>query len=119
MNLVSLNSLNNLRKLQYDIHTELLSGVWQQLQTISSSLISEVDFTYIHLGKKVYNYRYWGDIDTLMADKFPALSVVTIEWRFEERATWDFCISQSIAALPKLHQMGILRPLTPPQICLK
>ena len=123
MNLVSLNGLNNLRKLQYDIHPGLLSGVWQQLQTVSSSLISEVNFTYLQLTESEDSYRYWGNIDTLMADKFSALSVVTIEWRVdtipEEEVTWDHCISQSIAALPKLHQKGILRPLMPPQMCLK
>ena len=123
MNLVSLNGLNNLRKLEYDIHTELLSGVWQQLQTISSSLISEVNFTYTHNAGEGDSYRYWGNIDTLMTNKFSALSVVTIEWRvdtmFEDKVTWDHCISQSIAALPKLHQKGILRPLMPPPHYLK
>ena len=122
MNLVSLNGLNNLRKLEYDIHTGLLSGVWQQLQTISSSLISEVNFTYTHNARDD-SYRYWGNIDTLMTNKFSALSVVTIEWRvdimFEHKVTWDHCISQSIATLPKLHQKGILHPLMPPQTYLK
>ena len=124
MDLVSLNGLNNLRKLQYDISPGSLFGIWQQLQTISSSLISEVNFTYAHLTEREDSYRYWGDIDTLMADRFSALSVVTIEWTVlpgmtQEKVTWDHCISQSIAALPKLHQKGILRPLMPPQAYLK
>ena len=122
VNLVSLNGFNNLRKLQYDIDTRFLSGVWQQLQTISSSLISEVNFTYTHNAGDD-SYRYWGDIDTLMTNKFSALSVVTIEWRvdptFEEKATWDHCVSHCIAALPKLHQKGILRPLLPPPYYLE
>ena len=123
MDLVSLNGLNNLRKLQYDISPGSLFGIWQQLQTISSSLISEVNFTYTNLFT-VYQYhsdRHWGNIDTLMADKFSALSVVTIEWRVATGRTvaWDHCVSQSIAALPKLHQKGILRPLLPPQDELK
>ena len=124
VDLVSLNGLNNLRKLKYDIHKASLSRVWQQLQTISFSFISEVNFIYTHLETGDDSYRYWGNIDTLMADKFSALSVVTIEWRVstgisEERVTWNHCLSQSIAALPKLHQKGILRPVIPPQAYLK
>ena len=125
MNLVSLNvnGLNNLRKLQYDIDAGLLSGVRQQLQTISSSLISEVNFTYTHLDEGADSYGCWGDIDTLMADKFSTLSVVTIEWRVPQGVsrgkTWNYCISKSIAALPKLHQKGILRPVILPHRYLK
>ena len=86
-------------------------------------MISEVNFTYHHGDSKDDDYGCWGDIDALMTHKLPALSIVTIEWRvvtmFEEKVTWDQCISQSIAALPKLHQKGILRPLMPPQAYLK
>ena len=103
---------------------EPIQHTWPSLtSSTSSSLISEVNFTYTHLAKGDDGYRYWGNIDTLMTNKFSALSVVTIEWRvdtmFEDKVTWDHCISQSIAALPKSHQKGILRPVMPPQIYLK
>ena len=121
MNLASLHGLNNLRRLQYNMDANQLSQIYQQLQTVSSSLISEVNFTYHHGDSKDDDYGCWGDIDTLMTHKLSALSIVTIEWRVESgrTVTWDHCISQSIAAVPKLHQKGILRPLLPPQDELK
>ena len=121
MNPVSLHGLNDLRRLQYNINANQLSQIHQQLQTVSSSLISEVNFTYLHGDNKDNDYGCWGDIDTLMTERFLALSIVTIEWRvgFGRTVTWDHCVSQSIAALSKLHQKGILRPLPPPQDELK
>ena len=113
--------MNNLRKLQYGIEGSQLSEIYQQLQTVSSSLISEVNFTYLHGDNKDNDYGCWGDIDTWMDDNFSALSIVTIEWRVAIGRTvaWDHCVSQSIAALPKLHHKGIMRPLLPPQDELK
>ena len=117
MNPVPLHGLNNLRKLQYNIDANQLSQIYQQLQTVSSSLISEINFTYHHGDNGDNNYGSWGNIDTLMAERFSALSIVTIEWRvgFGRTVTWEHCVSQSIAALPKLHQKEILRSLLPPQ----
>ena len=121
MDLASLHGLNNLKRLQYHINASQLFRTHQQLQTVSSTLISEVNFTYHHGDNKDNDYGCWDDIDTLMTERFSALSIVTIEWRvgFGRTVTWDHCISQSIAALPKLHQKGILRPLLPPQDELK
>ena len=121
MNPVSLHGLNNLKRLQFNIDTNQLSQIYQQLQTVSSPLISEVNFTYHHGENGDNNYGCWGDIDTWMDVNFSALSIVTIEWRVATGRTvaWDHCVSQSIAALPKLHQKGILRPLLPPQDELK
>ena len=95
--------------------------VHQQLRTVSSPLISEVNFTYDHGDNRDDDYGCWGDIDTLMTQKFSALTIVTIEWRIQTWGTvaWDHSISQSVAALPKLHQKGILHPLLPPQYRLK
>ena len=126
MKLVSLRGLNNLRKLQYDIETRDLSQIHQQLQTIPSTLITEVNFIYGHDSSSDNSYKVWCEIDTLMIKNLPTLSIVTIEWRVaaggllnpwedKPRVTWDHSISQSVAALPKLHQKGILRPLLPPQ----
>ena len=121
MDLVSLHGLNNLRRLQYHINASQLFQIHQQLQTVSSTLISEVNFTYHHGENGDNNYGCWGNIDTWMDDNFSALSIVTIEWRVAigRTVSWDHCVSQSIAALPKLHQKGILRPLLPPQDELK
>ena len=121
MIIVSLHGLNNLRRLQYDLNMNDLSKIHQQLQTASSSLISEVNFTYDHGHNSDYDYACWRDIDTLMANKFSALAIVTIEWRTQSwlKVTCDHSILQSIAALPQLHKKGILRPLLPPPEYLK
>ena len=116
LNLVSLHGLNNLRKLQYDEDISRLSGIHQQLRTISSSLISEVNFKYYDSDRGDHGYRYWNDIDNLMIQNFPALVIVTMTWipPYVPKITWDDCVSHSVRALPKLHQKGILRPLLPP-----
>ena len=117
--------MNNLRKLQYNIYRSQLSEIHWQLQTISSSFISEVNFKYHHGGgygsSNEDTIGRWNDLDDLMVQKFHTLSIVTITWivegienGFRKRVTWDHCVSQCIAALPKLHQKGILRPLLPP-----
>ena len=116
--------MNNLRKLQYNINVSQLSEIHQQLQTVSSSLISEVNFKYHHGGNDKDTFGRWNDLDDLMVQKFHALSIVTITWNEEadygimKRVTWDHCVSQCIAALPRLHQKGILRPLLPPPYSL-
>ena len=97
-----------------------LSEIHQQLQTVSSSLITEVNFKYYDWGN--YNgYRDWNDIDNLMIQNFPALVIVTITWipPPKKRITWVDCVSRSVKALPKLHQKGILRTLLPPPDNLK
>ena len=116
----SLHGLNNLRKLQYDIDGSQLSQTHRQLQTVSLSLISEVNFTY-HQTFNDAEDREWNDIDHFMIQSFPALLIVTMTWfhRYEVRITWDDCISHSVRALPQLHQKGILRPLLPPPNNLK
>ena len=121
LNLVSLHGLNNLRKLQYDIDISQLSEIHQQLQTVSSSLISEVNFTYDDSVGPDHGYKDWNEIDNLVMKNFPALLRVTIEWIPFKRnqITWDDCVSHSVAALPKLHQKGILHPLLPPPFYLK
>ena len=95
-----------------------LSKIHQQLQTVSSSLISEVNFKYYHRSNDKDTIGRWNDLDNLMGQKFHTLSIVTITW-IEYGVTWDHCVSQCIAALPKLHQKGILRPLLPPPKYLK
>ena len=123
-NIVSLYGFNNLRKLQYDTDVSQLSKLHQQLQTVSSPLISEVNFKYHHGSNDKDTIGRWNDLDDLMVQKFHTLSIVTLIWNEEEdgimkRVTWDHCVSQCIAALPKLHQKGILRPLLPPPKILK
>ena len=120
-NLASLHELNNLRKLQYDINLSEVSRLLQQLQTVSSSLISEVNFKYHHTSNDKDIIGRWNDLDDLMVQKFHTLAIVAITWIVEDtendcakRVTWDHCVSQCIAALPKLHQKGILFPLLPP-----
>ena len=118
--------MNSLRKLQYNINVSQLPEIHQQLQTVSSSFISEVNFKY-HCGSDDKDtIGYWNDLDDLMVQKFHTLSIVTITWIVEDtengfmkRVTWDHCVSQCIAALPKLHQKGILRPLLPPSHLLE
>ena len=122
LDLFSLHGLNNLRKLHYDIDQSQLSEIHQQLQTVSSSLISEVNFT-LHHGYRIVadTYKTLNDIDHLIIQNFPALLIVTITWipNLPGRITWNDCVSHSIAALPKLHHKGILRPLLPPLRYLK
>ena len=120
LDLFSLHGLNNLRKLQYDIDGSQLSEIHRQLQTVSSSLISEVNFTH-YLRVNDDEHRKWNDIDHFMIQNFPALFIVTMTWilLFGEKITWDDCVSRSVRALPKLHQKGILRPLFPPPYYLK
>ena len=100
-----------------------LSEIHQQLQTVSSSLISEVNFTFHYDEYSVDDdiYKTLNDIDHLIIQNFPALLIVTIKWipTLLERITWDDCVSHSAKALPKLHQKGILRPLLPPPVNLK
>ena len=96
-----------------------LSEIHRQLQTVSSSLISEVNFKYHHESDDEDTVGRWNDLDDLMVQKFHTLSIVTLTWNEEEdgyrkKVTWDHCVSQCIAALPKLHQKGILHPLLPP-----
>ena len=114
----SLHGLNNLRKLQYEIDETQLSETHWRLRTVSSSLISEVNFT-IHYPP--YGDYDWNRIDHLMIQNFPALFIVTMTWFpcYKVKITWDHCISHSVSALPKLHQKGILRPLLPPPEKLK
>ena len=117
LNLVSLHGLNNLRKLQYDIDISQLSEIHQQLQTVSSSLISEVNFTlYSEFHINDATYKTLDDIEHLMIHSLPALLVVTLTWfpPYGQQITWDDCVSRSVKALPKLHQKGILRTLLPP-----
>ena len=94
-----------------------LSEIHQQLQTVSSSLISEVNFTF-HYDVNVNTdiYKTLNDIDNLIIQNFPALLKVTMTWipNPPGRTTWNDCVSNSVAALPKLHHKGILRPLLPP-----
>ena len=97
-----------------------LSEIHQQLQTVSSSLITEVNFKYYDWGDN-HDYRAWNDIDNLMIQNFPALVIVTMTWipPYGEKITWDNCVSHSVAALPNLHQKGILLPLLHPPKNLK
>ena len=125
-NIASLYGLNNLRKLQYNSNVSQLSEIHRQLQTVSSSLISEVNFKYHHASHDKDTIGRWNVLDDFMVQKFHTLSIVTITWIVEDienystkRVTWDHCVSQCIAALPKLHQKGILRPLLPPPDRLK
>ena len=120
LDLFSLHGLNNLRKLQYDIDESQLSEIYQQLQTASSSLTSEVNFTF-HQTVNDGQYREWNDIDHFMIQNFPALFIVTMTCIpfYGEKITWDDCFSHSVSALPKLHRKGILRPLLPPPENLK
>ena len=119
LDLASLHGLNNLRKFQYDFDRSKLSEIPKQLQTVSSSLISEVNFTFYHDNYLRYDdYIDLDDIDYLMIQQFPALLMVTIIWIFPpgQRITWDDCVSRSVKALPKVHAKGILCPLlSPPQ----
>ena len=100
-------------------HSEL-SEIHQQLQTVSSSLITEVNFKY-HDWSDDNDYRAWNDVDNLMIQNFPALVIVTMTWipLCGEKITWDDYVSHSVRALPRLHQKGILRPLLPPPENLK
>ena len=120
LDLASLHGLNNLRKLHYDFDRSKLSEIPKQLQTVSSSLISEVNFTYYLRGNDG-EHREWNDIDHFMIQNFPALLIVTMTWfpRYKAKITWDDCVSHSVRALPKLHQKGILRTLLPPPEMLK
>ena len=123
LDVASLQGLNNLRKLQYNINAKkALSWLLQQLRTVSSALISEVNFTFdCQYDLNDDDYKNLNDIDHLMIRNFPALLVVTLTWvpHYSERITWDDCVSRSVKALPKLHQKGILRPLLPPPRCLE
>ena len=112
--------MNNLRKLQYDIDETQLSKTHWQLQTVSLSLISEVNFTYYQIGRNA-KYSEWDDIDHLMIQNFPALVIVTMTCipLYGKKFTWNDCVSHSVRALPRLHQKGILRPLLPPPEKLK
>ena len=120
LDLFSLHGLNNLKKLQYDIDGSQLSLTHRQLQTVSLSLISEVNFTY-YLRVNDVEHREWNDIDHFMIQNFPALVVVTMTWipPYKEKITWDDCVSHNVRALPKLHQKGILHTLLPPPKSLK
>ena len=115
--------MNNLRKLQYDNNTIDAPGpseIYKHLQSVSSSLISEVNFTYQGDHATVDDFRVWNEIDNLMIQRFPALSLVTMIWMTNTRkVAWGYCVSQCTAALPKLHKKGILHPLLPPPYCLK
>ena len=109
--------------MQYILYGSQLSELYEQLQTIPSSSISEINFTYYHDGDN-YNedddYRHWNDIDHLMIQTFPALLIVTMTWSpISGKVTWDQCVSQCTAALPQLHQEGILHQLLPPEDQLK
>ena len=106
--------------MQYEIDETQLSETHWRLRTVSSSLISEVNFTY-YLKVNDGEHREWGDIDHFMIQNFPALVIVTMTWfpRYGMKITWDNCVSRSVKALPKLHQKGILRPLLPPPGKLK
>ena len=121
LNLVSLDGLNNLRKLQYAIDGSQISKIYDQLRTVSSSLISEVDFKCRPMRENDGHYKHWNYIDHLMIQSFPALLIVTITWipNLPGIITWNDCVSRSVKALPKLHQKGILRPLLPPPRKLK
>ena len=116
MTLGSLHGCHNLRKLQYSMGQRDISAVKQQLRTVSSLLVSEVDF--IYAAGMNEPHEAWGDIDDLMMQKFPALSVVTVTWISDKRITWTECISKVTKALPKLHQNGILRLVLPPEFML-
>ena len=119
LNLVSLHGFNNLKKLRYDINGSQLPQLLKQLQTVSSPLISNVNLTYYHEIDDD-NYRHWNDIDHLMIQTFPALLTVTMTWSpISGKVTWDQCVSQCTAALPQLHQEGILCQLLPPEDQLK
>ena len=85
--------------------------LYQQLQTISSPLLSEVHFTY-DINKEDHD-KVWYDIDNLMVQSFPSLSIVTIEWLGVGRIAWVKYVSMSAEYLPKLHQKGILRTILP------
>ena len=114
---LSLHRLNTLRKLRYDINGSQLSEIHQQLRTVSSSLISEVNFTFHYSYLDDFEgYNHWGAIDCLMIEKFSALLIVTIEWIpvVAKKSTWANYVSRSVNTLPKLHQKGILRPVPPP-----
>ena len=116
MILVSLHGYNNIRKLQYEIIGEEIWGLYQQLQTISSPLLSEVHFIY-HIYQEEH-LKLWYDIDDLMVQSFPSLSVVTIEWLKFATIAWKDCVSRSANYFPKLHQKGILRTILPQVECL-
>ena len=123
LDLFSLHGLKSLRKLQYDIERPQLSEIHRHLRTVSFSLISEVNFT-CHQSPNNGEYREWNDIDHFMIQNFPALVIVTMTWipshmPYEIKFTWGDCVSRSVAALPKLHQKGILRTLLPPPEHLK
>ena len=122
LDLFSLHGLNNLRKLQYAIYGSQLSLTHRQLQTVSFSLISEVNFTFYY-ALTIYDdtHKTLNDIEHLMIQNFPALLVVTLTWvpPRDKSITWDDCVSRSVKALPKLHQKGLLRPLLPPPSCIK
>ena len=110
--LVSLHGYNNIRKLQYEIIGEEIRALYQQLQTISSPLLSEVHFTY-DINQEDHD-KVWYDIDNLMVQRFPSLSIVTIEWMFFRQIAWVEYVSRSAKCFPKLHQRGILRTILPP-----
>ena len=111
MILASLHGCNNIRRLQYEIKGKEIVELYQQLQTISSSLLSEVHFTY-DINQEDHD-KVWYDIDKLMVQNFPSLSIVTIEWIDGERIAWVECVSRSVKFLPKLHQKGILHTILP------
>ena len=108
--ILALHGCNNIRKLQYETDGKDILEVHQQLQTISSTLLSEVHFT---SGIEEEHMKLWCDIDNLMARNFPSLSIVTIEWIEDESIAWVECVSRSVKFLPKLHQKGLLRTILP------
>ena len=114
---VSLHGCNNIRKLQYRFSSNELAKLHKHLQTVSSSLISEVHFTYEE--RRPEPRKSWTDIENLMIHKFPSLSYVTIEWNSFREMTPAYYFSRCNDALPKLCQKGILRPILPPQGWLK
>ena len=111
MILVSLHGCNNIRKLQYEIIGEEILKLYQQLQTISSPLLSELHFTY-DINQEDHD-KVWYDIDNLMVQNFPSLSIVTIEWLGVGRIAWVEYVSKSAKSCPKLHEKGILRTVLP------
>ena len=109
--ILALHGYNNIRKLRYEIFGKEILGLYQQLQTISSTFLSEVHFTYEI--KEEEHLKLWYDIDNLMVQSFPSLSNVTIEWLGVGVIAWVEYVSMSAEFLPKLHQKGMLRTILP------
>ena len=111
MILASLHGCNNIRRLQYEIKGKEIVELYQQLQTISSPLLSEVHFIY-HIDQEEH-LKLWCDIDNLMVKNFLSLSIVTIEWLYPAGVAWEDCVSRSANYFPRLHQSGILCTVLP------